>query len=151
MAKTTADHDALRVAPGFQLEKSLRHAGEFLGEFLDGALHDAAGFKVSARKNLVELLAADVLARILAERIGVQFAQRLAPFVQKLVKGATAGAIADKAVLVLDFGIVAVDDHRRESLGPMLADRFNRLRCHRCPLCCWGSTIKTIKWLHSMG
>ncbi len=46
-AKAAADHQAFGIAPGLQLEEAPDHRVEFLGEILDGALHDAGGFRVA--------------------------------------------------------------------------------------------------------
>ena len=63
----------------------------------------------------VQLLLADLLARLVAERIVARLAQRLAPFLQDVAECALAGAVAEKAVLVLDLDVVAVDLDRRQA------------------------------------
>ena len=61
LPKAAADHDAFGVGPGLGLEKAPRHIGEFLGEFLDRAMHQGRGRDVVADQRLVELALADRL------------------------------------------------------------------------------------------
>ena len=72
--------------------------------------------------DLVELGPAQVIRRRVAERIGRELAQRLAPVLQDGVKRLPARAVADKTLVVLDFQVVAVDFDRRQHLGAMRAD-----------------------------
>ena len=125
-----AEDDGLRVAPGRHLEEPLDHRGERLGEFLDGAVNDAAGFRIAFGQQLVELLLRHLVGRFLAQRVGAQLAQRLAPLVQHLVEGAAAGLVADEAVLVLDFEIVAVDFDARQPLGAVRVENLTVVCCH---------------------
>jgi hypothetical protein len=55
-SKSSAHHDALCLLPILQLEKTTNDQGEFLREFLDGALNDPGRFPVAAGQELVELL-----------------------------------------------------------------------------------------------
>ena len=128
--EAAAEDDGLRVAPGRRLEKPLDYRGEGLGEFLDGAVNDAAGFRVAFGQQLVELLLRHLVGRLLAERIGAELAQRLAPLVQHLVEGAAAGLVADEPVLVLDLEIVAVDFDARQPLGAVRVKNLTLVRCH---------------------
>src|SRR3954454_9891235 len=54
-AKAAADDDALGVGPSLGFHKSPGHISEFLGEFLDGPMHQRRGMHVLARQRLVEL------------------------------------------------------------------------------------------------
>ena len=115
-AKAAADHDALGVAPGLELEEAADDQRELLGEILDRALHDAGRFRVALGQQLVELLLADVSSLgLLAERIVAVLAQRLAPVLEDVAERALAGAVAEEALVVLDFQIVAVDLDRRQA------------------------------------
>ena len=59
--------------------------------------------------SVVELLLANFLARLVAERIVAGLAQRLAPVLDDVAEGALAGAVADEAFVVLQLDVVAVD------------------------------------------
>ena len=74
----------------------------------------AAARDVVADQRLVERALADLLGGFVAERIVAVFLQRLAQRVQDLAKRALAGAVAEKAVIVLQFDIEAVHVHRRQ-------------------------------------
>ena len=69
LPKAAADHDALGVGPGLGLEEAPRHIGQFLGEFLDRAVHQRRGVDVVADQRLVELALADLVGGFVAERI----------------------------------------------------------------------------------
>ena len=124
LAKAAADHDALGIGPGLGLEKAPRHIGQFLREFLDRAMHQRRRHDVVADQRLVELALGDVLGGLLAERILAVLLQRLAQRVQDLAERALAGAVAEKALVVLQFDIEAVDVDRRQT---------GRRRDGRCP------------------
>ena len=65
-------------------------------------------------------------ADLLAERILAGFLQRLAQRVQDLAERALAGAVAEKAVVVLQFDIEAVDVHRRQAGRAVAGDARGR-------------------------
>jgi hypothetical protein len=90
---------------------------EFLGEFLDRAVHDGGSLGVVADQHLVQRLLADRLRRQIAERILAGLAQRLAPAVEDLPESPLGGAIAEEALLVLQLHIEAVDVDRRQTGG----------------------------------
>ena len=108
-AETAADHQTLRILPGFEFEKPPNDEREFLREILDGGVHDAGRFRVAFGERLVQFFFREVFARRIAKRVVALFAQRLAPILDDVTKGAFAGAVADKAFVVLDLDIVAVD------------------------------------------
>src|SRR5262245_8845955 len=68
-AEPAADHDALGVLPALRLHEAADHARQLLGEVLDRAVHDTRRLVIALRQELVELLLADLLARLLAERV----------------------------------------------------------------------------------
>src|ERR1700730_396340 len=135
LAKAAADHDAFGVSPGLGLEKSLRHIGQLLRELLDRAVHQRGGADVVAYQRLVERTLADGLRGFAAERVLAVFFQWLAQAVQYLAERAFTGAVAEKALVVLQFDIVAVDVYRRQAGGAVPTDAGGR-HCvfgHFCP------------------
>ena len=68
----------------------------------------------SPDQRLVERALADLLGGFVAERIVAVLLQRLAQRIQDLPERALAGAVAEKAVVVLQFDIEAVDVDRRQ-------------------------------------
>ena len=84
-------------------------------------MHQRRRLDVVAGQRLVELILGDIVGRCLAERILAGFAQRLAPHPGCLER-ALAGAVAEKAVVVLQFDIVAVDVDRRQAFGAVPCD-----------------------------
>ena len=135
LPEAAADHDAFGVGPGLGLEKPPRHIGQFLREFLDRAVHQGGGVDVVADQRLVELGLADVLGGFLAERIVAVVLQGLAQRVQDLAERALAGAVAEKAVIVLELDIEAVDVHRRQTGRAVAGDARGRydIFSHFCP------------------
>src|SRR5262245_27979520 len=122
LAKAAADHDPLGPFPGFRLEEAPGDISEFLRELLDRAVHDGRGLDIVADQYLVEHLLADLVGWLVAKRVFAGLAQRLAPAVENLAKGALAGTVAEKTVLVLQFEIEAVDFDRRQPTGPVAGD-----------------------------
>src|SRR5262249_7931150 len=122
LAKTTTDHDALGLRPRLGLEEAPGDISEFLRELLDRAVHDGGGLDVVADQYFIEHLLADLVGRLVAKGVLAGLAQRLAPAVEDLAEGALAGAVAEKAVLVLQFEIEAVDVDRRQPTSPAPAD-----------------------------
>ena len=112
--EAAADHDALGVLPAFQLEEAPDHQRQLLREILDRAMQNAGSLGVALAEQFVELLLGQILARRLAERVVAGLAQGLAPILDDLAERALAGAVADKALVVLDLEIVAVDVDRRQ-------------------------------------
>ena len=136
-AKAAADDDGLGIFPARSLDEALDHRRESLGELFDGAVDDAAGFRIAFGQQLVELLLRHLVGRLLAERIGAELAQRLAPFLQHLVKGAAARLVADETVLVLDLEVVAVDLDARQPFGTVRIENLTLVcghNAHRSPL-----------------
>ena len=121
--KPTADHDPLGVAPGLQLEELPGYLGQFLGEVLDRAVQYSGRFRMAAGEQIIEGLLAELVARLVTERVLFQLAQRLTPFVDDAAKSAPAGPVADEALLVGKLDIVAVDHDLRETLGAMRGER----------------------------
>src|ERR1700752_2343237 len=122
LAKAATDHDALGLVPGFRLEEAPGDISKFLRELLDRAVHDGGGLDIVADQYLVEHLLADLVGGLVAKRVLAGLAQRLAPAVEDLAEGALAGAVAEKAVFVLQFEIEAVDVDRRQPTSPVAGD-----------------------------
>src|SRR6476646_2469542 len=106
-AKAAADDDLFRIAPRLELEEAADDEGELLREVLDCALHDPGGLEVSLREKRIELLPTDLAAGLIAERIVAGLAQRLAPAIEDLAERPLTGAVAEQAVLVLQFDVIA--------------------------------------------
>ena len=122
-AEAASDHDPLGVAPGLELEEAADDERKLLREVLDRALHDAGRLRIALGQQRVELLPADVLARLVAERVVAGLAQGLAPVLDDLAEGAFVGAVADEALVVLQLDIVAVDLDGGEAACAMRGDR----------------------------
>src|ERR1700722_8099645 len=144
LAKTAADHDALGIGPRLGLQKFRRHIGELAGEFLDRAVNQRGGADVFAHQGRIELAFGDFLSGFTAQRIVAVFLERLAQIVEDLAKGPLAGAIAEKAVIVLQLDIEAVDVDRRQTGSAMPPDADGRqcVLSHFSPAgcLCWGTT-----------
>src|SRR6202012_2633800 len=84
----------------------------------------------------------DFLRGFTAQRIVAVFLQRPAQIVEDLAKGPLAGAIAEKAVIVLQLDIEAVDVDRRQTGSAMPPDADGRqcVLSHFSPAgcLCWG-------------
>jgi hypothetical protein len=78
-------------------EDAARDVGEFLREVLDGAVHDRRCLSVFADQHGVEDFLADVLGRLLSERILAGLAQGLPPLVEDFPEGAPAGAVSEQS------------------------------------------------------
>ena len=87
-AEAAADHDPFGVAPGLELEKAPDDEGELLRKILDRALQDAGRLRIAFDQQRVELLLADVLARLVAEGVVSGLAQRLAPVLDDVAERA---------------------------------------------------------------
>ena len=126
LAKTAADHDALGVGPRLGLQEFRGHIGQFAGEFLDRAMNQSGSTDVLAHQGRIELAFGDFLRGFAAERVVAVFLQRLAQIVEDLAKGPLAGAVAEKAVIVLQLDIEAVDVDGRQTRSAMPADPDGR-------------------------
>ncbi len=113
-------------AQALVLRKALRHVSKFLGKFLDRAMHQRGGGDVGADQEFVERALAEIRRRLLAERIVAISLQRLTQRIQDLAERALAGAVAEKAVLVLQLDIETVHVDRRQSGGAVAGDARGR-------------------------
>src|SRR5262247_3755876 len=125
-AKAAAHLDALGAGPRLELEEAADDQGQILGKILDRAVQHGGPIGIAFRQQDIELLFADVLGRLVAERIFSGLAQRLAPFLENFAEGPLAGAVAEKAVLVLHLDVVAVDLDRRQAVGAVRHQGFGR-------------------------
>src|SRR5262245_10899799 len=116
-AKATADDQAFRVAPILEAQEAADHLGELLGEVFDRTLHQCGSGRVAFLQQGGELLLADVFAKLVAERILAEFLQGLTPLVDDLPEGLFAAPVADEALFVFDFEIVAVDPDAGQHRG----------------------------------
>jgi len=98
---------------------------EFLGEFLDRTVHECGGGDVVAHQHLVERTLGDCVGGFAAQGIVTAFLQRLAQAVQNPAERALAGAVAEKALLVLQLDIETVDVDRGQT-GPAVAGDARR-------------------------
>ena len=124
--QSAADDDPLGVAPRLLAQEAPHHGGKLLRELLDRAVHQAGRLGFSADQDLVELLLADAVAGLVADRIVAVVAQALAPILQDGPEGAVAGAVAQEPFLVAELDIVAVDRDGRELQGCMPQSGGNR-------------------------
>src|SRR5262245_33854058 len=135
LAEAAADHDPLGLRPRLGLEEAPRDIGKLLREFLDRAVHDGGSLDVVADQYIIERLLADLVGGFVPEGILPGLAQRLAPAVENLAEGALARTVADKAVLVLELDVEAVDIDRRQPGRPMAGNSCdgNYVFSHICP------------------
>ena len=115
IAKAAADHNAFGLGPGLGFQKPPRHIGELLCELLDRTMHDGRRFGVVADQDGIEGLLADLVGGLVAERVLAGFLQGFAPPVENLAERAFGGAIPEKAFVVLQFDVEAVDLHGRQT------------------------------------
>ena len=113
-------------AQALVLRNRPRHIGQFLGEFLDRAMHQRCGVDIVADQRRVESFLAISSGGFLPKRIVAVFLQRFAQAVENLAERALAGAVAEKAVLVLQFDVEAVDLDRRQPGGAVAGDARGR-------------------------
>ena len=85
-------------------------------------MHQRGGADIVAHQHLVERALADRLGGFAPQGIPAIFLQRLALRIQYLAECSLAGAVAEKALLVLQFDIEAVDVHRRQPRGAVAGD-----------------------------
>ena len=111
------------------LRKRRMTSASSCAEILDGALHDPGRVRIALGQQRVELLLADVLARLVAERVVAGLAQRLAPVLDDGAEGAFAGAVAQKTFVILQLDIVAVDIDGGQAGGAMRARRASVVVC----------------------
>jgi hypothetical protein len=105
------------------LEEPPQHHGKLLRILLDRALDHGGAVGVAFLQDDVELGAAEIVRRRVAERVCTLLAQRLAPVFQNGMKGLAARPVAQEALVVLQLEIVAVDLDRRQDRCPMPAKR----------------------------
>ncbi len=84
-------------------------------------MHQRGGVDVVADQGLVEFGLADVMGVFLAERV-IALVVQLAQSVQNPAKRALAGAITEKAVVVLEFDIETVNVDRRQPRSAVAGD-----------------------------
>src|SRR4029077_19907024 len=106
-AEATAHGDALGAIPRLCLQEAAHHESQLLSVLLDRALDDCNGLEIfSLLQHLVELGTPQVIRGRAADWVGADLAQRLAPVLQNLVECLAARAIAEKALVVLQFEVV---------------------------------------------
>ena len=66
-AEAAANDQAFGIAPILELQEAAYDCGELLGEFLDSALHNAGGFRVTINQERGQLFSYCLLAGLLAE------------------------------------------------------------------------------------
>jgi hypothetical protein len=76
-AEPAPDDEPLRVLPFLQFQKTPDHQGEFLRKLLDRAVGDAYSPDVAMGQNVVEPFSSQLLAGMLAKRVGSKLAQFL--------------------------------------------------------------------------
>src|SRR5258708_5270478 len=135
LPETAADHDAFGIRPGLGLEKFSGHMRQFLRKLLDRAMHQCRSMDIVADQRLVEFALGDLLGGFFPQGIVAVFLQRLAQGVQNCAKRPLAGAIAEKAVVVLQLDVETVDLHRRQPGGAVTGDARSRdgIFCHVAP------------------
>src|SRR5215470_3312899 len=115
--EAAADHQTLRVPPILVAQEAADDQGELLREFLDRTLHQAGRGRLALVQQGGQFLLADAVAGFVAERIFAQLLQGLAPLFQDFPERVFAGPVANKALIVLDLEIVAVDADAGQHLG----------------------------------
>ena len=121
-AEPATDHDALGILPALQLEIASDHQRELLRKVLDCTLHDASRLGVALGEQAIELLLGDLVARRIPERVVTGLTQVLSPILDHVAERTLAGAIADEALVILQFDVVAVDRDRRQPFSTVCRD-----------------------------
>ena len=135
LPEAAADDDALDRAPGLLPQEASDDEGERLGEALDSREHQRRLACLTLGEQLVELRFARRLAG-LRQRVLAVFGQMAAQFGEMVHEGAAARLVAEEAVGIADFEIVAGDDDRGQLLRSMRPVRIRPARCrhgHRIP------------------
>lgn len=90
--------------------------------------------RVAFEQDFVELLLADLFARLLAQRILAHLANPLAPVVEDGLKRSFAGPVADEAIRLTQLGVVRVHGDATQRLGAVGeqvgAGRLGGVVCH---------------------
>jgi hypothetical protein len=107
--KPSANCDTLGVFPALQLEIAANDQGKFLGEVLDRAMDNSRRLRFSPLQKLVKLLPTQFIADLIAKRIVACLPKRFAPVMDDLPECAFAGTIAEKALVILELDVVAVE------------------------------------------
>ena len=134
LTQAAAHDDALDVLPFLQAQEAADHGGEFLRELFDHAVNHAGRFRVAFDQDFVELLLADLIARLLAQRVLAYLADPLAPVVEDGLKRSLAGPVADEAIRLAQLGVVRIHGDATECLGAVCeqvgAGRLGLVVCH---------------------
>src|SRR5262249_25827017 len=136
VAEPAPNHGAFGFRPRPGLEEALRHIGELLGKLLDRAVHHGGRLAVVADQHVIERALADLVGRQIAEGILAALAQGFSPAVEDLAERALAGAVAKKALLVLQLDVVAVDLDRWQAARAVVSDARGR-----CDVVSHGSPV----------
>ena len=136
LTQAAAHDDALDVLPFLQAQEAADHGGELLRELFDRAVNHARRFRVAFEQDFVELLLADLLARLFAQRVFAHLAHPFAPVIEDGLERALAGPIADEAIRRAQLGVVCVYRDAAQCLGAVgqqvRAGRLNDVVCHAC-------------------
>src|SRR6185437_9901911 len=106
-----------------ELEKSPDDLHQLLSKILDRALHHGGLRRLAVRQQRVQLLARDLLARLRAERVLSDPAQRLAKAFENLSESALVGPVTGETVLILELQAVAGDIELRKAHGAVREQR----------------------------
>ena len=134
LTQAAAHDDALDILPFLQAQEAADHGGEFLRELFDHAVNHACRLRVAFQEDLVELLLADLVARLLAQRVLADLADPLAPVVEDGLKRSFAGPVADEAIRLAQLGVVRIHGDATQCLGSVCeqvrAGRLGFVVCH---------------------
>ena len=122
-AKAATDDDAFGILPALEREQPARDRGELAREVLDGPLDDARGLGRAFAQDHLEVLLAEPVRVLVAERIHPERAERLAPALQARHERVLAGAVPDEAAVpILQLDVVTIDLDGREPVAPVHQD-----------------------------
>lgn len=121
-AKAAAYDDPFGIAPRLELEETADDERKLLCEILDCPLDDTGRLRIAFGEQGVELLPADLIARLVAERVIAGFSQGFAPFLNVLAECTLGGAVAEETFVVLQLNVIAVDVDQRQPTGAMGRD-----------------------------
>src|SRR5262249_55464019 len=88
VAKAAAYDDAFGIAPSLELEETANDERELLREVLDRALQDTGSLRIAFGEQRIQRLLAQLLGRLVAERVFAGLAQGLAPVLDDIAEGA---------------------------------------------------------------
>jgi hypothetical protein len=129
LVKAAADDDALHAAPGLVFQKSLHDVRQLHRVVFRGGFDGLGGHTVFLQQG-IQLLFAEFARGLSAHRVlALHGCIQLAPRIEHVAKGCTAGDIPHIAFAVAQFQAIAFDDHRGQPHVAMWPDDAQLALC----------------------